>query len=129
MVDLCDYEQSGHKLNYICPICEEIKDFELGIIRDCDECKIYICDDCSVIKYFRCGYPNNKPLQDRLNTIEKYNNMIDNDYLEDLKDNEEIDKNVIKRCENFQKHTYNTIKKTLYNEGKKLKKLSGKNKL
>jgi len=67
-------------------------------------------------------YPNNKPLQDRLVTIEKYNNLIDIDYLEDLKDDEEIDKNIIKRCENFQKHTYDTIKKTLYNEGKKLKK-------
>jgi hypothetical protein len=67
-------------------------------------------------------YPNNKPLQERLNTIEKYNNLIDMDYLEDLKDNEIIDKNIIKRCEDFQKHTYGTIKKTLYNEGKKIKK-------
>ena len=64
--------------------------------------------------------PNNKVLNDRLNIIEKYNNLIDNDYLEDLKDDE--DKELIKRCEDFQKLTYNTLKKTLYNEGKKIKK-------
>ena len=29
---------------------------------------------------------DNKSLLDRLNTIEKYNNLIDNDYLEDLKE-------------------------------------------
>jgi len=75
-------------------------------------------------------YPNNKLLQERLNTIEKYNNMIDNDYLEDLKDNQDDfnnNKPLIKRCEDFQKHTYNTIKKTLYNEGKKIKKTKIKN--
>ena len=68
-------------------------------------------------------HPNNKPLQERLGVIEKYNNMIDNDYVEELKDNEDnTDKNLIKRCEDFQKNTYNTFKKTLYNEGKKIKK-------
>ena len=73
-------------------------------------------------------YPNNKPLQDRLKVIEKYNNMIDNDYLEDLKDNEENNKNEIKKCEDFQKNTHNILKKTLYNEGKKIKKLLNKSK-
>ena len=68
-------------------------------------------------------YPNNKSLQDRLKVIEKYNNMIDNDYLEDLKDDKENNKNEIKRCEDFQKNTHNTLKKTLYNEGKKIKKI------
>ena len=29
----------------------------------------------------------------------------------------------IARCEEFQSHAYNTLKKTLYNEGKKLKKI------
>jgi hypothetical protein len=67
-------------------------------------------------------YPNNKPLQDRLTVIEKYNNMIDNDYLDELKDDILNNKNEIKRFEDFQKNTQNTIKKTLYNEGKKLKK-------
>ena len=65
-------------------------------------------------------YPNNKLLLDRLCVLEKYNNMIDNDYIDDLRD--EGKQLETKRCEDFQKHTYNTLKKTLYNEGKKLKK-------
>ena len=72
-------------------------------------------------------HPNNKPLQDRLNVVEKYNNMIDNDYVEDLKDNEDnSNANLVQRCEEFQKHTYNTFKKTLYHEGKKIKKVLNK---
>lgn len=74
------------------------------------------------ISNLRTQNPNNKPLQDRLGTIEKYNNMIDVDYVEDLRDDEIDRKAEISRCEDFQKYTYNTIKKTLYNEGKKLKK-------
>ena len=75
------------------------------------------------INNLREKYPNNKPLQDRLNTVEKYNCMIDNDYLETLKDDIDNDnKLMITRCEDFQKHTYDTIKKTLYNERKKIKK-------
>ena len=47
---------------------------------------------------------------------------IDGDYVDDLRDGY-IDRKVeILRCEEFQKHAYNTLKKTLYNEGKKLKK-------
>ena len=50
--------------------------------------------------------------------------MIDTDYVEELKDNyDNTNKNLIKRCEDFQKNTYNTFKKTLYNEGKKIKKI------
>ena len=82
-------------------------------------------------------FKNNKPVIDRLNVINKYVKMNDNQYLELLKEdqNEEDDENnnyddvnnpenleEIKRCENFQKKTYNTFKTTLYNEGKKLKK-------
>ena len=75
------------------------------------------------INKLREKYPNNKALNDRLNIIEKYNNLIDNNYLEDLKDDEDNnDKVLIKRCEDFKKLTYNTLKKTLYNEGKKIKK-------
>lgn len=74
------------------------------------------------IEMLKNKYPNNKPLQDRLKTISKYNNMIDNDYLDELKDDKNENKDEIKRCENFIKNTQNTIKKTLYNEGKKLKK-------
>ena len=75
------------------------------------------------INNLREKHPNNKPLNDRLNIIEKYNNMIDDNYIQDLKDDDEINnKSTIKRCEDFQKHAYNTLKKTLYNEGKKIKK-------
>jgi hypothetical protein len=74
------------------------------------------------ISNLRTKNPNNKPLQDRLGTIEKYNNMIDIDYVDDLRDNDMDRKAEITRCEDFQKYTYNTIKKTLYNEGKKIKK-------
>jgi len=38
------------------------------------------------ISNLRTKQPNNKPLEERLNTIEKYNNMIDGDYVEDLRD-------------------------------------------
>ena len=34
---------------------------------------------------------------------------------------------MIKRFEDFQKNTHNTLKKTLYNEGKKLKKINKQN--
>ena len=84
-------------------------------------------------------FKNNKPVIDRLNVINKYVKMNDNEYIELLKQQEQvsdidsendeiyIDPNQnnleeIKRCENFQKKTYNTFKTTLYNEGKKLKK-------
>ena len=72
------------------------------------------------INALKIKYPNNKPLHDRLDVIVKYNNMIDGDYVDDLRDGGRYVE--IARCEDFQKHTYNTIKKTLYNEGKKLKK-------
>jgi len=74
------------------------------------------------INALKTKHPNNKPLQDRLGTIEKYNNMIDPDYVDELRDDLETNKNQIIRCEEFQAYTYNTIKKTMYNEGKKLKK-------
>jgi len=72
------------------------------------------------INNLRTKHPDNKPLHERLGVIEKYNNMIDGDYVEDLRD--EGKQVEIARCEEFQSHAYNTLKKTLYNEGKKLKK-------
>ena len=81
--------------------------------------KVCVFSSCQ-ISNLRTKHPNNKPLHDRLGTIEKYNNMIDGDYVDDLRDD---DRQVeITRCEEFQAHAYNTLKKTLYNEGKKLKK-------
>ena len=53
--------------------------------------------------------------------------MIDGDHIDDLRD--EGKQTEIARCEEFQKHAYNTLKKTMYNEGKKLKKISKQNKL
>lgn len=67
-------------------------------------------------------YPNNKKLNDRFDTVNKYTKMIDNEYIEELKDDMEENKDIIKRCEDFKKMTYDTIKTTLYNEGKKIKK-------
>ncbi len=75
-------------------------------------------------------FKNNKPVIERLDVINKYVKMNDNEYIEELKqpnneDEEEINTNnldEIKKCENFQKKTYSTFKTTLYNEGKKLKK-------
>lgn len=67
-------------------------------------------------------YPNNKKLNDRFETVNKYTKMIDSEYIEELKENKEDNKELIKRCEDFKKMTYDTIKTTLYNEGKKLKK-------
>ena len=76
------------------------------------------------INMLREKFPNNKALNDRLNVIEKYNNMINEDYVQDLREDDDYNNNksLIKRAEDFQKMAYGTIKKTLYNEGKKLKK-------
>lgn len=74
------------------------------------------------IDFLRKKHINNKQLNDRLNTIEKYNNKIDDDYIQDLREDELYDDAQIKEVENFQKYALETIKKTLYNEGKKLKK-------
>ena len=59
-----------------------------------------------------------------MDTIEKYNNKIDEDYIQDLREDDDYNnvKIAIKDAEDFQKYAYSTIKKTLYNEGKKLKK-------
>ena len=81
------------------------------------------------INILREKYPNSKALNDRLNVIEKYNNMIDEDYIQDLREQDDYNYNklLIKRAEDFQKLAYDTIKKTLYNEGKKLKKIIKQN--
>ena len=86
--------------------------------------KIYLFTTDQINK-LREKNPNNKRLNDRLGTIEKYNNMIDEDYIQDLRDDDDYNdkKPMIKRAEEFKKHTYNTLKKTLYNEGKKIKKI------
>jgi hypothetical protein len=70
----------------------------------------------------RIQYPNNKKINDRLDVIKKYNNMNDTEYVEELKEDIDDNKELIKRCEDFQKLTYDTFKTTLYNEGKKIKK-------
>ena len=71
-------------------------------------------------------YPDNKNLLDRLDTITKYTQFNDGDFLQDLIDeqlhNEINNKEKIKRCEIFSKKTYETFKTTMYNEGLKMKK-------
>jgi hypothetical protein len=76
-----------------------------------------------VEQFFREKYPDNKKLNDRLNVIKKYNDMNDNEHLDELKDEPEENKFQIQRCIDFQKNTYDTFKTTLYNEGKKIKNL------
>jgi hypothetical protein len=71
----------------------------------------------------RAKHPDNKRLNERLDIIKKYNNMIDDDYIQELKDDYEDRKGEIQRCENFKKNAYDTIKLTLSNEGKKIKKI------
>lgn len=70
-------------------------------------------------------FADNKPLIDRLNTINKYTQFTDSEYLEGLKEEQELEQidnsNEIKRCEEFKKKTYNTFKTTMYNEGLKIK--------
>ena len=88
-----------------------------------DKICIFSADQISIL---REKYPNNKAVNDRLDILEKYNNYIDDDYIQDLREDDDYNNNklLIERAEDFQKYTYNTIKKTLYNEGKKLKKLT-----
>ena len=74
-------------------------------------------------------FVDNKKVNDRLDVVNKYIKMNDSDYLEELKIELEYEdnmknKDLIKRCEGFQKLTYDTFKTTLYNEGKNLKKMS-----
>jgi len=78
------------------------------------------------IDILREKYPNNKAVNERLDIVEKYNNYIDDDFVQDLREDDDYNNNklLIERAEDFQKYTYNTIKKTLYNEGKKLKKIN-----
>jgi hypothetical protein len=70
----------------------------------------------------RDRYPDNQRLADRLDVIKKYNNMNILDILEELKEEAEENKDIIKRYEQFQKLTYDTFRTTLYNEGKLTKK-------
>ena len=71
----------------------------------------------------RLQYTNNKKVNDRLDIVNKYIKMNDIEYIDELKEEPEDNKDLIKRCENFQKLTYDTIRTTLYNEGKNLKKI------
>jgi hypothetical protein len=86
-----------------------------------------------VVKYsydkqdeLREKYSNNKPFIERLNVINKYTKLNDVQYVDLLKEDQElndVDNNdEIKRCDDFQKKTYETFKTTMYNEGLKIKK-------
>jgi len=66
-------------------------------------------------------YKDNKVITNRLKVINKYTKLSDPEYLEELID-EEAPPRDIKRCKDFQQHTYDTVKTTLYNKGKKNKK-------
>ncbi len=66
--------------------------------------------------------PDNTKLNDRLGIVKKYTNMMDINYIGELDDNRENNLTEIERCVKFQNMAYNTIKTTLYNEGKNIKK-------
>jgi len=46
-------------------------------------------------------YPNNKKLNKRFDIVNKYTKMIDDEYIEVLKDNFEFNKDLIKKCQYF----------------------------
>jgi hypothetical protein len=58
---------------------------------------------------------DNDGIMRRLNIMDKYIKLADNDHLEELID-EEAKKDKIQKCKDFQKKTYDTIKTTLYNK-------------
>ena len=95
-------------------------------------------------KQLKQKHKDNKPLIDRLDVINKYTRLTDPNYLEELKEeledgymgtyadadadadgcaNDYFNKSEIKRCVDFQKKTYDIFKKTMYNEGLKIKKI------
>jgi hypothetical protein len=86
-----------------------------------------------VVKYsydkqdeLREKYSNNKPFIERLNVINKYTKLNDVQHVDVLKEEQELNdvdnSEQIKRCEDFQKKTYDIFKTTMYNEGQKIKK-------
>jgi len=67
-------------------------------------------------------YKDNKTVTARLKVIDKYTKLSDPEYLDELIE-DEAPRKEIKRCKDFQQHAYDTVKTTLYNKGKKNKKL------
>jgi hypothetical protein len=66
-------------------------------------------------------YKDNKSIINRLQIIDKYIKLSDSEYLIELIE-DDASKKDIDRCKDFQQLTYNTIKNTLYNKGKKINK-------
>ena len=67
-------------------------------------------------------YKNNKSITNRLQIIDKYTKLADEEHLQDLIE-DDAPKKEIDRCKNFKQATYDAVKTTLYNKGKKIKKL------
>jgi hypothetical protein len=67
-------------------------------------------------------YKDNKSIINRLKIIDKYTKLSNPEHLDELIEEEAPPKD-IKRCKDFQQYTYDTVKTTLYNKGKKNKKL------
>lgn len=66
-------------------------------------------------------YKDNKSIINRLKIIDKYTKLADTGHLKELIDDEALKKD-IQRCKDFQQYTYDTVKTTLYNKGKKCNK-------
>ena len=66
MINLYDFSSNNnYRLKYKCPVCKKNTNFESYFIRDCDQCNNYVCMDCSINKYIKCGYYNCKYCVDR----------------------------------------------------------------
>jgi hypothetical protein len=68
-------------------------------------------------------FNDNKKINDRLNIVNKYIKMNDLNYIDELKEDNDLNIDLLRRCEEFQKYTYLTFKTALYNEGKNIKKI------
>lgn len=53
-IDLYDFNQS-YKLNYSCPLCTTIVDYDDGSIVKCEECNEWICIECKISEHISCG--------------------------------------------------------------------------
>jgi hypothetical protein len=83
----------------------------------------------NIIKYSNANnqkltkqHKDNKSIINRLQIIDKYTKLADEEHLQELIE-DEAPKKEIERCKNFKQATYDAVKTGLYNKGKKIKKL------
>jgi hypothetical protein len=105
--DLGDFEGEGYTLQYKCPICTTHNNFSECELSKCDRCNTFTCDDCVIIKYIPCHFPNcryciNRTCYNSRREIycslcaSDYNIIISDDE-EEMDDNDEEETIIIKR--------------------------------